>query len=178
MGGTVGPDGKIVWEMHVPLDEQLGFYRSHPPRALASLVCTPVDVDWRFDGHGEPVNSVFGLACGCGGKQFWVLAPLNEGDVPYSPVVLECDGCDSQYIVFDGSKHGWDGELGSHSANDDHVPVDLAEPSEVIVRFEYPSDVLGDDEWKGREQDLFSWITLLVRNDKGQLGMVFEQECA
>ena len=38
MGGTVDPKtGQVVWEMHVPLDEQLAHYRAHPPRALRGL---------------------------------------------------------------------------------------------------------------------------------------------
>lgn len=47
-----------------PPDVQVAFYRAHPPRALGALAATPVDVDFPFDGHGEPVNAfVFDDEC-------------------------------------------------------------------------------------------------------------------
>jgi len=72
MGGTVDPKtGEIAWEMNVPLSEQLAFYRGHPPCALGDLCATAVEqIEWKFDGHGEPVNSFFELACPCGSKRF------------------------------------------------------------------------------------------------------------
>jgi hypothetical protein len=50
----------------------------------------------------------------------------------------------------------------------------------VIVRFEFPSDHLGgDDQWKGREQDPFSWITFVARDaETGELEFLFDDECA
>ena len=66
MGGTIDPKtGEVVWQMHVPAAEQLAYYRSHPPRALSGLRATPIEVEFQFDGHGEPINSIFEVACPC-----------------------------------------------------------------------------------------------------------------
>jgi hypothetical protein len=49
----------------------------------------------------------------------------------------------------------------------------------VVVRFEYPSEHLGDPEWSGREHDLYSWFTLLARDpETKQLEHLYELECA
>lgn len=82
MGGTVDPNtGEVVWEMHVPLADQLAHYRAHPPRAIAALRASSVDVDFAFDGHGEPVNAVFELACPCGSTRFVAVAGIEDGEV-------------------------------------------------------------------------------------------------
>lgn len=165
--------------------EQIAHYRAHPPRALAGLRATPIDVEWTFDGHGSPVNSVFELACGrCGAMKFVAMCDATDEGEVCSPIALHCDACEEVYEIFDSGVHGYDGESGDFSGDEGDGPYDLEttevdEPFEVIVRYEYPSDHLGDPQWVGREHDLFSWFTLLARDPTTkQLEHLYDVECA
>jgi hypothetical protein len=187
MGGTLDPTtGEMIWTMHVPLDAQRAHYHAHPPRALAGLRATPVEVDWAFDGHGEPVNAVFALACRCGSADLVAVGGLDEDDAVAPPISLECLACDAVFTVFDAAQHGWDGELSAVAQPVpvvfDEIETALEPPHDIVVRYEYCSDVLGDTaqpELRGREHDLFSWFTLLVRDpENGKLALAFDAECA
>lgn len=188
MGGTVDPKtGKLVWEMHVPLADQLTHYRAHPPRALETLRVTPCEADWQFDGHGEPVNVVFEIACPCGGTRFHVSCGVAEDETPCPPITLACAQCLAEHEIFDAAKHGYDAELNSPPLEQppafDDLESDIASPHEIVVRYEYCSEQLanphGDVVWRGREQDLFSWFTVLGRDpDTKRLTFLYESECA
>jgi hypothetical protein len=186
VGGTVDPKtGQVIWELRVPLTDQLSYYHAHPPRCLEGLTCTPARLtDFAFDGHGEPVNALFQVACPCGSELFTSLAHREDGEfVP--PIHLECDGCAATRVIFDPRHHGYDGALGNNGSRE--VPAELAElglsdvdlPHPVIVRFEFASEILGDDQWAGRERDLFTWITILARSVDGEeVVQLFDYECA
>jgi hypothetical protein len=186
VGGTVDPKtGEVIWEMHVPLAEQLAFYRSHPPRALEKLRATAIEqIDWTFDGHGEPVNSIFELACPCGSKLFTATCGLASDNMVSPPIGIECDACEAIFEIFDPSEHGWDAVMcgdtfDEPAAYGDLVGEDIEAPHEIVVRFEHGSETLGDPELAGREQDVFSWFTLLARDAKSKrLAQLFEWECA
>jgi hypothetical protein len=189
MGGTVDPKtGTITWEMNVPLAEQLTFYRTHPPRALGELCATAIEqTDWKFDGHGEPVNSIFELACPCGSKLFTAtcgVATSDDGNEVSPPIGIECDACEATFEIFDPGEHGWDAVMCGDGFDepegyDDLEGNDVHAPHQVVVRFEHASDTLGDPELAGREQDVFTWFTLLARDPETQrLEQLFEWECA
>jgi hypothetical protein len=185
MGGTYDPEtGQIVWEFHVPLKEQLRHYASHPPSCLSSLRCTPTELPgFTFDGHGEPVNVVFAVACVCGGSSFTVMGYLVEGELPEPPITLECDECEAEHMIFDARRHGYDGTVGGMDIEPEGEPRELfwdelEPPHAVLIRFEYPSDVLGDEQWQGKEHDLFGWITVVGRGAHGSPTLLFDYECA
>jgi hypothetical protein len=175
MGGTYDPATKqIVWKMNVPLEEQRTFYRSHPPQALGALRSTAVDLDWRFDGHGEPINSVFSLACPCGGGRFTATCGVDGDNNVAPPIGLECSDCEEIFEIFNVGAQVDDPE---HF--DDLTPEGFAAPHEVIVRFEHASETLGDPRLVGREPDAFCWFTLLARAPgDGRLEQLFDWECA
>jgi hypothetical protein len=184
MGGTYDREtGQIVWTMHVPLAEQLAHYRAHPPRAIRELVATPVDIDFGFDGHGEPVNAIFALACRCGGTRFTATCGIYDGEA-CAPISIECDACENLFEIFDAAAHGYDAELNADEVEQPEDTNDLmsdavAWPHEVVVRYEFPSEHLGTEEWRGREHDLFSWFTLLARDPATkQLAFLYDAECA
>ncbi|HUQ04544.1 MAG TPA: hypothetical protein VM261_18715 [Kofleriaceae bacterium] len=188
MGGIYNSEtDQTEWTTHVPLDEQLAHYRAHPPSALAGLTAKPVDVNFAFDGHGEPVNAVFELTCPCGSALFIATAYLEDEEWQ-PPIALECTACEAEHVIYDRSKHGYDavvGGGGSDEPDDDAVadeltPDDVDVPHQVLIRFEFPSDHLGGDaDVKGREHDLFSWITILARDAQtGDLAFLFDDECA
>jgi hypothetical protein len=189
MGGTYDPEtGRIVWEAHVPIEEQHAHYAAHPPSCLGALEGTAIDLSGHpFDGHGEPVNTIFAVRCPCGSRLFTALGHFDEdGDYPLPPVILECAGCRVEHVVFDASRHGFDGVVGNLANSEPEGQLDElcaadvgGPPCEIILRFEFPSDVLGDPEWSGREPELFSWITIVGRNPSdGRLATLFELECA
>jgi hypothetical protein len=188
MGGTVNPKtGEIEWDFHVPFDEQRTYYAAHPPSALTALKATPIHVDFTFDGHGEPVNAVFALACPCGHDRFMVVCWIEDSEVR-PPISIECAACEAEHVIYDPTRHGYDAVAGGLPADpldgdvwqDEIWPEGIDVPHQVLVRFEQPSDHLGGDpDWKGREQDLFSWITILARDpETGTLAFLFDDECA
>jgi hypothetical protein len=187
MGGRVDPKtGDIVWEAHVPLDEQRAFYASHRPRALDGLSARPIELpDHEFDGHGEPVNAIFELQCRCGSRQFIAFGYFKEGEPVRPPLTIECADCDLEHVLFDDTEHGYDAEMGNNREPVDHegAPDELwwdefGPPYALIVRFEFPSEHLGDDRYAGKEPNLFSWITVLARDDTGKLMTLLDYECA
>lgn len=111
---------------------------------------------------------------------------MNEDEDIGPPVVLTCDACEKDHDLFHPSKHGWDATIRSEAALDEEPeghPDDFPEPPppyEVIVRFELASDVLGgpDEHLRGREQDAFTWITILARTSDGTLTTLLDWECA
>ena len=187
MGGVYDPKtGKIEWTMHVPLEQQLAHYRSHPPAVLRELVATPIELDFTFDGHGEPVNAIFAVSCPCGSTLFEVYCHVDE-DTTTSPIELACGNCEETYTLYDANGHGYDAVVGgrkAHAHGPDVYETDLEDPDvgaphEVIVRFEFPSDHLGSGEHEGRESELFSWITILARDPHTKhVVFLFEDECA
>lgn len=182
MGGTVDPKtGKVVWDFHVPLEQQLVHYRGRPPSCIGKLRATPIELpDFVFDGHGEPVNAIFALACPCGGTRFMPMAHIDEDDDwPQPPLVLWCDDCDQDYDLFDANQHGYDAVVGGLDLKSEAAERELSVDScEILVRFEFPSDHLGEEQHQGREHDLFSWITVVGKDEGGRLATLFDCECA
>lgn len=189
MGGTVDPKtAEMVWAMSVPLADQLAHYRSHPPSALREIRATPIEsIEWTFDGHGEPVNSIFELACTCGSKLFTPTCGLASGDDVNEvgpPIWLECAVCDVAVEVFNPSTHGWNAVMCGDSYDAPIVTGELEgevvmAPHEIVVRFEHGSEDLGNPEIAGREQDVFSWFTLLARDPETlEFEQLFDWECA
>ena len=174
---------------------KLAYYRSHPPRCIAGFKAQPVELPGvAFDGHGEEFNPVFTLLCTCGhGKHFvlghyWRNPDWHNALLFVGPFAIRCGACGKVTELFDSAIHGWDGELG-HSASY-RGEGERAEFScdrcglqqvQVFARFEYPGDLLGpgNEEFRGREQDLFSWFSLLGKcAGCGRLLEVSDCECA
>lgn len=190
MGGTYDAElGGVRWAFHVPLEEQPRHYAAHPPAALGELRATAVELAGHvFDGHGEPVNVVYEVACPCGSGLFSVLGHWSEEAGEFlDPIILVCDACEAWHEVYDCRRHGYDGAVGNNAgvelppaeAIDDVLAEELDAPHEVLVRFEFPSEHLGDPGLPCAASDLFSWITVLGRDpDDGRIATLFEAECA
>jgi hypothetical protein len=182
VGATIDPKtGEMIWEARVPLDEQPAYYRAHPPKAIAAFRSAPIDgLDFQFDGHGEPINSIFTLACSCGGTRFYALAHV-EDDEWIPPIELECTSCESSQVAFDLRTDGYTAATGDAPSYEPSVDVEELAPDEleIIVRFEHPSDVLGDPDFEAPAEELFSWISIVGRDpDSGALALLFDYECA
>ena len=156
-----------------------------PPSALSGLTCTLVDgLDWEFDGHDDSIDVVFAVACPCSGRLFTVSAWF-QGDEPRPPITIECSACLAKHVVFDVGKHGYDAADRTFEIEpegdvaDGLVPADFDPPHEILVRYEYPDEEPRDPKWRGREQERFSWFTILARDaTTAQLAFIFDEECA
>ena len=143
----------------------------------------------------EHMNPVFALACKCGGASHyvhgyqWTNIDFDNAVVFLSPLVLECSACSAKTNLLDTDIHGYDGELGhgSTTVRGEGQPFVFQcetcgrQPFEIFVRLEYPDDLFDDDfpEAKGREQDLFTWFTLLGRCQQcSRLLTITDFECA
>jgi len=89
------------------------------------------------------------------------------------PLSLACASCAQSTIVFDPAIHGYECEIGEESSllrgegdpAEFHCPHCTSAAFSVITRFEYPDDLLEEEneEFRGREQDLFTWFDLIGR---------------
>jgi hypothetical protein len=140
------------------------------------------------------MNPIFGLSCQCGGKLHyvhgyrWVNPDFGNAVVFLSPLVLECAACGKMADLFDSAIHGYDacfGHCWSVRAEGERVvfecPTCGREPVEASVRFEYPDDLFdsGQPEFIGREQELFTWFSLIGKCSKCWRALpVADFECA
>lgn len=175
--------GEQVVIAHVPIEQQRVHYANNPPTCLADLRSTAAELPGhRFDGHGEPVNAVFAVACPCGTDVFVPLAALDDDNCLQPPYSLECTACDEIWEVFDPARHGWDGVLDPIPRKTWHGIGELGDELQIYARFECSSEVLGHPDMpqsRGREPDLFTWFTLVGRDpETGTLTTLAEWECA
>lgn len=143
----------------------------------------------------EHINPVFALCCRCGGNRHyvrcyrWINADYNNAVVTLSPLALQCAACQKVTQLLDTDLHGYDSELGHGSATaraeGDEVVFECPscgrQPLEAFVRFEHSDDLFDGDfpEFAGREQDLFTWFSLVGRCPQcSQLLPVADFECA
>jgi len=183
--------------------------RQHPPRCIAGFDVRPTELPGvQFDGHGslpahlrgivsapEHINPIFALACKCGSNLHRVHGhewtnPHRNNEVWFiSPLALECAACGRMTDLFDSDAHGYDAELGSGvsapRAEGRRVMLGCedCEPTsfEAFARFEYPDDIFDGQtpEYAGREQDLFSWFTLVAKcSHCARMTFVADFECA
>jgi hypothetical protein len=143
----------------------------------------------------EHTNPVFWLFCSCGCNSHFVLGhywrnPDYRNELVFlSPLALRCSACGKITELFDTAIHGYDAESGGISAccrgegERTEFACETCGPQQlqVFARFEYPDDLLGPDseQYRGREQDLFSWFSLLGKCLRcGRLVEVTDFECA
>jgi len=191
--------------------DQAAYFRSHPPRCLSGFYAQTVQLPGAtFDGHlpqldvesppgvtidaSEHINTVFSLACKCGGDSHYVHGyrwrnPDFDNTVVFlSPLALECSNCGAKTALLDTDIHGYDAELdhGTATANGkgDSFVFECGECGrqslKTYARLEYPGDLFDGDlpEFQGREQDLFTWFSLLGYCPKcSQLIPVADFEC-
>jgi hypothetical protein len=186
------------------IETQRAFYQSNPPRCLAGFEARPAELSaYRFDGHGEVLNSYWAVACPCGGDKFSIhgysyisgAKDCDEYTVFLSPIQLECAACGRAALLFDGSIHGYDPEIDAACAPL-YDPADngavkalyrcedglcLNDSFAVFARFEYPGDLFDESfaAFKGREKDLFTWFTLVAGcGHCGRRSTAADFECA
>jgi hypothetical protein len=148
----------------------------------------------RIEGSSH-VNPIFWLYCTCGCDSHFVLGyywrnPDYHNELVFvGPLALRCGTCGKVTELFDSAVHGYDAETGGMSASyrgegeRAQFVCHRCGPRQVQVfaRFEYPDDLFepSSKEFRGREQDLFSWFSLVGKCEQcGRLMEVADCECA
>ena len=180
---------------------------TQPPGCLAPFAVKRVPASElpgvRFDGHGEPHQSIFRVRCACGGETFGVRGahhardykgdPLNFfGD----PLELICRSCGRTELLFDREQHGYNAEIdrAADLMARERRPEGVARAEYacpgcgdaamgIWTRFEHHAETCEDSFAEGlsagREQDFFTWFTLVGRcGNCRRLQTVTEFECA
>jgi hypothetical protein len=150
--------------------------------------------DVAFDGHGEPLNTIFRLRCRCGSDRGFVdgyswYKPEFRVTVFLSPLTFQCAACGRVAELLDTDRHGYNPVVCGDSATvraegvraqyrcERCGPV----PFEVFARFEYLGDLFTEDydDCRGKEQDCFSWFTAVGKcTGCSRLMTVADFECA
>jgi len=143
----------------------------------------------------EHVNPVFWLHCTCGCDShlvlghYWRNPDYHDFLVFVSPLALTCCACGKVTELFDSDNHGYDAEIGAIASNHrgtgkrSEFACKRCGPQgfQLFARFEYPDDRLAQsgDEFRGREQDLFSWFSLVGKCSAcGHFMRIADCECA
>jgi hypothetical protein len=188
----------IFWpkEAVMTKSEMMAYFNCHPPRCLNELGAVPVDlIGAVFDGHGEDLNPVFHISCKCGNETgkvrgyFWTNPDFNNTTVFISPFEFICTECGAESVFFDSAEHGSDAEFADFCSTARALgnpgvfacPECKNEIFKLFVRFEYSEDLFDDNfpEFKNRQQDAFSWFTLLGQCSECSCQLtITELECA
>jgi hypothetical protein len=160
-------------------------HASGPPSNVAGTV---------IEGS-QHLNIVFLLACACGCQQHsvvgfhWRNPDYRNESILLSPIALRCALCGRETELIDTDRHGYNAEIGSCSSTrraegergDYRCEKCSALAIQVCVRFEYPDDLFdsGIDGFSGREQDLFSWFSMVGKCPNcSRLFSITDFECA
>jgi hypothetical protein len=159
------------------------------------------------DGLVECPNSIFKVRCRCGGDAHRLVAQATLDEISYykdlliaGRYLLQCTACGAENLLFDKLLHGYNpeidllegrnikddlkeyygGELTDHS--DEQVNCQCtcqATRFEIFTRFEHNPFNFGDPEFAGREQDFFSWFTVIAKcTGCAKLNVPIDIECA
>lgn len=126
----------------------------------------------------DRLDTTFAVACRCGGRRHfihcykWANPHFGNIVVMLSPIDLECASCGVLTRLIDIDLDGYDPEIGAGSATaralGEHIAYECEtcgkQAFEVFALFDYPDDLFDGDfaEFAGREQDLFSWFSLIA----------------
>ena len=150
-------------------------------------------------GHGEPLNIGYLIQCKqCGSQYFSVDGYYWFNDhykkkVFVAPLHLQCEKCGSRNLVFHPGEHGYDPEACDSSHTDFSKKSDTRSATyqcetcqtpihNITVWFSYSDDIFDEEEFEdfvGREQDLFSWISFEGKcKNCNNLNTITDFECA
>ena len=188
----------------VPFERQLSFLRSHAPRCLNSFQATQAPLpDMPFKGHGQALASTFQLSCHLGDRRYKAFAfiwndkqahPGRDAYFILPPVKALTQPNELNKHLFDADSDGYDGELGGSSMRSGVTTLEARRIMlrcgkcqggmfELMAHLEYPDELFAEDvglaDFKGREQDLFSWYTLIGSCcDCGHISILADFKCA
>jgi hypothetical protein len=156
------------------------------------------------DGLIKNMDIVFKAQCPCGGSIFTIQAKSEHDEINYyqSLVIAEqyffsCSSCGKQSLLFDPMQHGYNPEvsrLEEWSDDELELPVSKLEvpekvccacatcqenEMELIIRLEYHNDLIGYEAFAGREENFFSWFSVVGKcSNCSELNLFIDCECA
>ena len=185
-GKTYKKVSDIPHEFDNNLDTQLEKDKSNTqkminriPRCVHNFKVLDNGTNEKFTGgHGEPINVYYHVGCKeCESNLFHVngyywFNDHYKKEFFVAPLSLICCLCNNTSVIYNPVEHGYDPEAcdfpgtdfsqekGTHSALFE-CPGCNKDSLEVSVWFSYPDDIFDEEfqDFSGREQDLFTWIT-------------------
>lgn len=155
------------------------------PRCLAVVKATPISEAENADGVRFLTYKVECPNCNAGA---FSLVELHTGGSP-TAIGLLCEGCHRKIVLFDGLKHGYDGELG----HTEHLHGDPSftelywldgtrkRHDRIFVEFVYNIKQSELEEIAGKKKicaiDLFDWFNV-IEDDPHSGETMWEYECA
>lgn len=176
--------------------EAAAFAILNPPGCIAAFVKKPVE----RQGDSE-IIARFELACAkCSSSKLKIMcfpvtvteagkyADMNVGDIlERNPHHVVCVQCGERHLVFDASKHGYDGALGHGSAYEqgegEEKPIACSAESYLVdvlftynINFEELRTIANDKNLQ--PQDLFDWFHIIAIAADGTELKDINYECA
>jgi ribosomal protein S27E len=166
------------------MNKEIEYMKEHPPRCLGTHR-RPASSELRDFIQKElgRDSTVFTPLCACSNEYLGFRLPEH-----YGPTAIACPKCSETRVVFDFTKHGYDGELGHNDGLEADPVRTLActecghETFEMGFGFQYAgeTDILEEDEdIQIKPEDLFGWLMIAAKcAECGHLQTVTNYECA
>lgn len=166
------------------MEDEIAYMKDHPPCCLGGHIKPVPDSlrNYLLEQLGEN-STVFCPVCSCGNE--FVTISSAEG---FSPATIDCPRCGQSRLVFDPTRHGYDGALGHYAdpkmAAQTIIPCSHCgnETQQIAMCFQYSgeTDVLEDaDPPDVKPEDLFGWIMIAGQCEScGTIQEVSQTECA
>ncbi len=166
------------------MEDEIKYMKGHPPRCLENKTSVPdIDLTSYLQGQLGEESSYFSPKCACGNTVFKTVKPVESGVTN-----ITCSRCGEARILFDPSKHGYDGELGHNDdlefgSSEDFLCSSCGNAKgEVAIGFQYSgeTDILEEEDAPDiQPEDLFSWVLIITKCNKCDLIQeVTQSECA
>lgn len=152
------------------------YFRNTVPRCIRAFEVTKGDESDNENLTPDTLYSSFDLSCPCGNSNLQVLGfhwtnPDTGDSFFVAPISALCSKCLSAREIFDIKHHGYDAELGhgcwaargEGAAKKYSCSECSGEDFSVNVFFDFTDDLFDDgfEKARGRECDLFHWISII-----------------
>jgi hypothetical protein len=131
-----------------------------------------IDLPEKFRPEIEDTDGyvAFGIRCPCGNLSLILKGEREQGSSEfYGPVSIKCKNCGKDSLLFDPSRHGYDGELSQFDAtfNGDNESIYQCNKCNhqqfevgVLLEVQENESELFDNEHKNRPEDFFNSISV------------------
>ena len=161
--------------------------RVHPPRCIKPYTGTPTPTLCNYIQNEYGLHTtVFAVRCECGHTQLRIRLARSPRYTA-GPIYVVCSKCRTGRLIFDPTKHGYDGELGHNDQSEDYeyypflCPKCKGDTFVSAFGFQYSgeTDILKHLDVHIQPEDLFGWCMLAGTCVLCQhTGFIYEMECA
>lgn len=167
------------------------YFRDHPPACMAPYSSTlDGEVATFLSSYLKYTGVVgFGLKCTCGNRALGLKGVRLTGtDNLSGSVSIVCEVCSNEGVIFDPTKHGYDGELGQYGVSFDGDPIGPYHcksclghefSAGVLLTVARREDDLPDQHSLMHMEDFFySFAIISVCTACGRASWAYETECS